>query len=186
MQTLEAPPGQVTPPRQAPGLRALNTFEVLPVAWLMPGRIPYGHVTVIAGSPGEGKSSSNVALLLYAAPAGEPALGPVFGEHGAKKFFRLLGLPARQGQRGDPAGRRPVAVHVQSVPRHETAELSVRKPKGLASRGLFFLCPRYGLPGGRCQPRRPIVSSMRRLKKLLWWLKKSPGRGRCPAPRLSS
>lgn len=74
MQTLEMPAGMQAP-RQAPGLRSLDTFEVLPVAWMMPGRIPYGHVTVLAGSPGEGKSTMTMALAAGVTQAG---LGCVF------------------------------------------------------------------------------------------------------------
>jgi hypothetical protein len=48
-----------TPPagtKPGPILRCLADVEARPVAWLWPGRIPLGRITLLVGRPGEGKS----------------------------------------------------------------------------------------------------------------------------------
>lgn len=42
---------------QLPQLRRLSTYKARPTTWLLDQRIPYGHVTVLCGAPGEGKST---------------------------------------------------------------------------------------------------------------------------------
>jgi hypothetical protein len=42
-------------------LTKLSEVQARPIRWLLPGRIPYGAVTVLAGRPGEGKSQFTIA-----------------------------------------------------------------------------------------------------------------------------
>src|SRR5437868_6274486 len=57
--------GQVAlPPGPAPRLRAVGDIDPRPVDWLWPGRLALGHLAVLEGDPGLGKSF--VALDLCA------------------------------------------------------------------------------------------------------------------------
>ena len=61
MTDLVAPVAPAPAPR-AFKLTKLSDVQARPIKWLLPGRIPYGSVTILAGRPGEGKSQLTITL----------------------------------------------------------------------------------------------------------------------------
>jgi len=64
-------PGEVVPYDPANGipkyersyhLTSLSTVQAKPITWLLPGRVPLGGVTVVAGAPGQGKSQLTLGI----------------------------------------------------------------------------------------------------------------------------
>lgn len=55
-------------------LTPATSYKPRPVKWLMPGRIPYGGISIIAGSPGKGKSQLALALAADQTRHGQHAL----------------------------------------------------------------------------------------------------------------
>jgi hypothetical protein len=55
-------------------LRALSTVTPAPITWLLPGRIPYGSITLLGGRPGQGKSQLALALAAMMTQVGVPVL----------------------------------------------------------------------------------------------------------------
>ena len=55
-------PGAPPAPSRSYQLTKLSTVEPVPVRWLLPGRIPYGNLTIVCGRPGEGKSQFTLKL----------------------------------------------------------------------------------------------------------------------------
>jgi hypothetical protein len=49
-------------PERSYKLTKLSTVQPEPMRWLLPGRIPYGGITVLGGRPGEGKSQFTLKL----------------------------------------------------------------------------------------------------------------------------
>lgn len=43
-------------------LTTLSTVEPRPITWLLPGRIPYGALTILSGDPGTGKSQVSIKI----------------------------------------------------------------------------------------------------------------------------
>src|SRR5262245_46159271 len=63
----DAPPGQEKRrPKGKPGelvCRRLSEVKAKPVSWLVPGLVPLGKLTMIAGDGGHGKSSTTLDLI---------------------------------------------------------------------------------------------------------------------------
>lgn len=59
LEELVAPPAQ---PSRRYRLRPLSSFKPKPITYLLPGRIPFGAITIVAGRPGTGKSQLTLAL----------------------------------------------------------------------------------------------------------------------------
>jgi AAA domain len=64
----------VPPPARRYRLTRLSTIQPRPVSWLLPGRIPFGALTVLAGPPGGGKSQFGIRLAADLGNAGVPTL----------------------------------------------------------------------------------------------------------------
>ena len=64
MTTAPAIPFPAMPeqPQRTMQLTKLSTVKPEPIRWLVPGRIPYGALTILAGRPGEGKSQLSLTL----------------------------------------------------------------------------------------------------------------------------
>ncbi len=79
LRELAAPAGRTGRPRPIPGVPA-NTVAPQRVAWLSPGRIPLGRLTVLDGDPGLGKSTVTLDLAARVTtgrpmPNGAPGVG---------------------------------------------------------------------------------------------------------------
>lgn len=55
-------------------LTPATSYKPRPVKWLMPGRIPYGGISILAGSPGKGKSQLALALAADQTRQGQAVL----------------------------------------------------------------------------------------------------------------
>lgn len=55
-------PGTPPAPSRSYQLTQLSTVEPVSMRWLLPGRIPYGNLTIVCGRPGEGKSQFTLKL----------------------------------------------------------------------------------------------------------------------------
>jgi hypothetical protein len=55
-------PQPAQPPGRTYKLTKLSTVRPRPITWLLPGRVPYGGLTVLAGRPGQGKSQLSLAI----------------------------------------------------------------------------------------------------------------------------
>jgi predicted ATP-dependent serine protease len=60
-------------PRKA-RLTRLSTLSPKPIRWLLPGRVPFGALTILAGQPGGGKSTFTVRLAADLSRAGVGSL----------------------------------------------------------------------------------------------------------------
>jgi hypothetical protein len=99
-QVAGQPPGPVAVPalqtRKAKIVK-LSMVQPRPVQFLMPGRVPYGAITVLAGRPGEGKSSFTIRLAADLSKRGGPSLF-IGDEDGAEDTV----LPRLLAAGGDP------------------------------------------------------------------------------------
>lgn len=69
-----APPAEDRPPSRTYRLTRVADVRPRPISWLLPGRIPYGALTILAGRPGTGKSQMTMALAGELSRAGTDAL----------------------------------------------------------------------------------------------------------------
>jgi len=81
----------VQPRRRVAKLVRLSTLRPKPIQWLLPGRVPFGAITLLAGRPGGGKSQFSIRL---AADLSRHGVGALFigDEDGAEDTIlpRLL------------------------------------------------------------------------------------------------
>lgn len=84
-------------PARKAKLVKLSTLQPRPIQYLLPGRVPFGAITLLAGRPGEGKSQFSVRLAADLATQGVPSLF-VGDEDGAEDTV----LPRLLAAGGDP------------------------------------------------------------------------------------
>lgn len=75
----------------------LSTLRPRPVQWLLPGRVPFGALTLLAGEPGKGKSQFSIRLAADLGKQGIPSLF-IGDEDGAEDTI----LPRVLAAGGDP------------------------------------------------------------------------------------
>jgi hypothetical protein len=99
-ETAPASPGPVAvpdlPTRTARVVK-LSTIKPRPIQFLLPGRVPFGAITVLAGRPGEGKSQFSIRLAADLSKQGTASLF-VGDEDGAEDTV----LPRLLAAGGDP------------------------------------------------------------------------------------
>jgi hypothetical protein len=94
------PPGPVAvpalPTRKAKIVK-LSMVRPRPIQWLLPGRVPFGGLTLLAGQPGGGKSQFSIRLAADLSKQGVPSLF-IGNEDGAEDTV----LPRLLAAGGDP------------------------------------------------------------------------------------
>ena len=61
------------PPARGYSLTRMDTVKASAIEWLVPGRVPMGGLTVVAGPPGQGKSQFTLMLAAKVTTGDEPA-----------------------------------------------------------------------------------------------------------------
>jgi hypothetical protein len=89
-------PAPPAPPRAARIIK-LSALRPRPISWLLPGRVPFGAASLLAGRPGGGKSQFSIRLAADLSKAGAPSLF-VGDEDGAEDTI----LPRVLAAGGDP------------------------------------------------------------------------------------
>lgn len=62
------------PPSRGYALTRVSDVRPRPITWLVPGRIPFGAVTILAGRPGKGKSQFTLAIAAHLSRQGVPSI----------------------------------------------------------------------------------------------------------------